>query len=102
MIYLDAILEIINIQKSLQNEVSFIVKEISIKESITVGTNDGISIKEVWQNFDRRLKDSIQKHQCHGIDNIDNTMRSPNYNNAEEEFKNSISYRLDKLWNDSD
>ncbi|CAB4477601.1 unnamed protein product [Rhizophagus irregularis] len=102
LIYLDAILEIINIQKSLQNEVSFIVKEISIKESITVGTNDGISIKEVWQNFDRRLKDSIQKHQCHGIDNIDNTMRSPNYNNAEEEFKNSISYRLDKLWNDSD
>ncbi|RGB42061.1 AAA domain-containing protein [Rhizophagus diaphanus] len=102
LIYLDAILEIIKIQKFLQNEVSFIIKEISIKESITVGTNDGISIKEVWQNFDRRLKDSIQKHQCHGIDNINNTMRSPNYNNVEEEFKNSISNRLDKLWNDSD
>lgn len=92
-------MEIINIQKFLQNEVSFIIQVILVKGSITV---DGISIKDVWQNFGKRLKKSVQSHQCHGLDNINKTMRSPNYNNAEEEFKNSISNKLDKLWNDSD
>ncbi|GBC00890.1 hypothetical protein RclHR1_00400004 [Rhizophagus clarus] len=102
LIYLDAILEIIRIQEILYNEILFIIQEISKKGSIIVATQDTISIKEVWQNFAERLKKSNQNHQCHGIDNIKRTMESSNYKNAEEEFRDGISNRLDKLWDNSD
>jgi hypothetical protein len=92
-------LEIIKIQKFLYDEILFIIREISKKGSITVVDKDIISIKEVWENFAERLQKSIQNHQCHGMDNINGIMKS---SNAEEEFRNGLTNRLDKFWDDSD
>jgi hypothetical protein len=51
-IYLDAVFEIINIQKILHHEISFIVDTFEHK----------LNIKEVWKSFAQRLQQTIQQH----------------------------------------
>ncbi|RIA80711.1 hypothetical protein C1645_866307 [Glomus cerebriforme] len=59
-IYLDAFLEIINIQKILYHEILIIIEIVS-RESRNED-KDFISIKNVWKNFAESLQNSIQKH----------------------------------------
>ncbi|CAB4391624.1 unnamed protein product [Rhizophagus irregularis] len=55
-IYVDGVLKVIDIQKILHDEILFIIQELSLV------TKDVTIIKDLWKNFDEKLKQSIQDH----------------------------------------
>ncbi|CAG8617771.1 554_t:CDS:10, partial [Funneliformis mosseae] len=59
-IYLDALFELINIQKILFHEVLFIIQEISKVSKVT--NQESININEIWKKFAEWLQLSILKH----------------------------------------
>jgi hypothetical protein len=62
-IYLDALFEIVNIQKILHCEILFIIQELSNESTSTASIIENtLSIKEVWKKFIERLQFSIYDH----------------------------------------